>query len=308
MVNTELLNSFLSMYWLRPENAVLSTVLADQLAGLSVNGVLLDMSCGDGLFMHTVLGGRLSEDFDIFQSTGNLELVRSRAVDIFDFVDDSYKVPVIIKPKRNIDYGFDIKPSMLYKAKSLEFYGALINGDVCKGVGIASSSIDTIYVNHTINTYVDLDCALSEIRRVMAENGRVYVSVYDVAISGFLENTYRKYPKTVAEIIDRGLLNSFCNHRLKYEEWVDVFEKARFHVDNVYPLVDKEFVPYWCIGLRPIAPVLIKLINAMRERNEEILLEVKNEWINLFKELSLPFINYAQTPEGAATYLFELSK
>ena len=308
MVTEDLFLKFLSMYWLRPENAVISAILANQLKKLPCNDVALDMSCGDGLFMYTVLGGELPSDFDIFMSTSNLDKVRTKAADIYDYVDEQYAPKVVTRPERNIDYGLDIKSSMLQKARSLNFYNVLINGDVCRGVGLEANTIDTIYINHTINAYDDLEQALSEVLRILSPGGRAYISVYDLSIINFLNDVYANYSVGVAKIIDRGLLSTFFRQRYSYNGWVEVFENAGFNIENTYPLVSREFVPYWCIGMRPIAPMLIKMANTLRVSDSEKIAEIKKEWIDLFLELSTPFLSSQQSPENSASYLFELSK
>lgn len=296
------------MYWLRPENAVISAILSNQLKTLPCGDVVLDMSCGDGLFMHTVFGGELSIDFDIFMSTSNLEKVRTKAADIYDYVDEYYSPNVITRPERNINYGFDIKTSMLHKAKSLDFYDTLINGDVCKGVGLETNTIDTIYINHTINAYENLEQALAEVRRIMSSDGHAYISVYDLSIINFLNGVFANYPTGLANIIDRGLLSTFFLQRYQYNEWLKVFESAGFSIVNTYPLVSKEFVPYWCIGMRPIAPLLVKMVNTLRASDGANIADIKNEWIDLFFELSMPFLHSQQSLEDSASYLFELRK
>jgi ubiquinone/menaquinone biosynthesis C-methylase UbiE len=296
------------MYWLRPENAVISAILANQLAKLSCDGVALDMSCGDGLFMHTMLGGEISFDFDIFKSTDNLEKVRSKNADIYDFVDAQYCPNVIARPKRKIEYALDIKTSMLQKAKALNFYNALIQCDVCRGVGLENNTIDTIYINHTVNAYENLDKALAEIRRIMSDGGRAYISVYDISIINFLSDVYTNYPTDLAKVIDRGLLATFFRQRYQYTDWIKVFENAGFCIERVYPLVSKEFIPYWCIGMRPIAPLLINLVNTLRIRDNENLVKIKREWLDLFSTLASPFLCSKQSPEESSCYLLELSK
>lgn len=296
------------MYWLRPENAVITTILANRLVKLPCEDPVLDMSCGDGTLMFTLFNGVFSDEFDIFASTANLEKVRSDNTDIYDYVDKEYQPKIIAKPARKIDYGFDIKKSMLHKAKSLGLYQTLINGDVCKGIGLVADTIGTIYINHTINAYVDLNSALQEIRRVLKQNGRAYISVYDLSIIGFINGIYDAYSENLAKIIDRGLLSTFFLQRYSFSEWLNVFEKNGLKIENVYPLVGRDFVPYWCIGMRPVAPMLIKMSNSLRDCNSGKIQEIKREWVEMFLELAKPFIKNINTPEKSATYLFELSK
>ena len=42
----------------------------------------------------------------------------------------------------------------------------------------------------------------------------------------------------------------------------------------------------WDIGLRPLFPVLIKLVNAVKNKDE--LLEIKKEWIEIFMKFLEP--------------------
>jgi len=296
------------MYWLRPENAILSTVLANKLNTLECNGDVIDLSCGDGTFMAVMMGGEFADDFDIFSSTSHLDKVKTNNADVYDYIDPSYSPQLKVKPSRSINYGLDIKPSMLHKARALNIYESLIEADVNVSIALPNNAVDTIYINHTINSYADLVVSLSEIYRILKPQGHAYISVYDKVIIDYFAGMVTRFPLKFSKRIERGLLSGFFRQQHNLEGWTSQITKAGFDILNIHPLISKEFVPYWCIGMRPIAPSLIMLVNSFREYDANKVIEIKNEWVELFQELAQPFLGYEERVEDSATYLFELSK
>jgi hypothetical protein len=118
---------------------------------------------------------------------------------------------------------------------------------------------------------------------------------------------YNIFPDNFSKIIERGMLSAFTQ-QFEYREWVKKIEASGFTIQKVHPLVSKDFVPFWCIGIRPIAPPLVKLVNSLRGYDVAKVQEIKAEWIQLFCELAKPFLVSQDKPEDSATYLFELSK
>jgi len=62
----EKLKTFLNLYWLRPENGLITTFKSHAFNNFRFESTSLDLSCGDGLFMAIHLGAEFTENFDYF--------------------------------------------------------------------------------------------------------------------------------------------------------------------------------------------------------------------------------------------------
>ena len=123
------LKNFLNLYWLRPENGLITTFKSKAFEDLKFESPSLDLSCGDGLFMAIHLGAVFDDDFDYFKSTKAKEFSHDKMVDIYDDFNENYNVDFIKKPKIKIDYGSDWKQALLNKAEKLDLYKNLVLHD-----------------------------------------------------------------------------------------------------------------------------------------------------------------------------------
>ena len=83
------LRDYLQLYWLRPENALLTTFKSKAIEDYSFSSPALDISCGDGLFMFLHLGGKFEFNFDYFKNTSAKEFSHEQFIDIYDSFDGS---------------------------------------------------------------------------------------------------------------------------------------------------------------------------------------------------------------------------
>ena len=82
--STSRLRDYLNLYWLRPENGLLTAFKSQAFADVELAPPCTDISCGDGLFMFIHLGGQLNLDSDYFVSTKAREFKHEAFVDIYD--------------------------------------------------------------------------------------------------------------------------------------------------------------------------------------------------------------------------------
>ena len=120
--NPTIAKQFMSLYWLRPENGLLTYFKSQCFSHLPPISPSLDISCGDGLFMFLHLEGMLDIKTDYFTETRANEFPHDNQIDIFDTDNASYS-PSIIKPsKYNITHGTDWKANLLNKSSKLNLY------------------------------------------------------------------------------------------------------------------------------------------------------------------------------------------
>ncbi|OQA71908.1 MAG: hypothetical protein BWY33_01927 [Candidatus Dependentiae bacterium ADurb.Bin246] len=86
--------------------------------------------------------------------------------------------------------------------------------------------------------------------------------------------------------LDRGRYSSNIKISKSYLEWKQLFDKSGLKIVEHKTHLSKTVMEMWDIGLRPLFPVLIKLVNAVKNKDE--LLEIKKEWIEIFMKFLEP--------------------
>ena len=281
----EKLRRFVSAYWLRPENAFWMVLRSDALDAVPMRRPCLDLSCGDGVFSFLHAGGRFAQEFDVFCAVANLDRVGTDHADIFDYVDEAYRPKIIATPAYKLDCGTDYKESLLAKASRLDLYEQLVPHDSNEPLPFDSGRFETVYCNAAY--WVQrIDAFLSEVRRITVPGGTVVLQVkLDTIKSCTLEHHRQLLGDRWLGTINRGRFDSWptlCDRRT----WERRFSKAGLEIVSVLPFVTRTHGHIWDIGLRPIAPLLIKTMNAV---HAHLRCEIKRDWVDLFCNLLEPF-------------------
>lgn len=279
------LERFLRCYWLRPENALWMALRSEALAVHEIRPPSLDLSCGDGLFSFLHAGGRLDDAFDAYASVGHLDRVTTHHADMYDHVDAAYAPQVVDPPAWRISTATDLKPALLTKAARLDFYDELIQADHNLPLPLEGARYRTIYSNSAY--WVQrIDVHLSEIRRLAAPDALVLM---EIKLDAILDYTFAAHAETLGEpwlrLIGRGRFETWPTMGDE-PAWRSRFERAGFVVTAVQPLATRTHARMWDVGLRPIAPLLVRMT---RELDAARRIEIKREWISLMLELLEPF-------------------
>ncbi len=278
------LRRFLQAYWLRPENALwmtLRSLVLDQVRLLSPS---IDLGCGDGVFSFLHCGGVFDPDFHVFASVGHLHRVRDEHADMFDFVNDGYQPAIIQTPGYSFDVGVDLKAALLAKARRISFYADLIEHDLNQPLPFASRSFQTLYCN-TAYWVSNIDGFLSELRRITRDDGQVILQVKLSSMGGSTLAPFREVlGGRLLDIISRGRQACWVSLTDR-ATWERRFRQAGLTVGSVAALATKTHAHLWDIGLRPIAPLLVKMTEATDPATRTA---IKREWVELFLEMLLP--------------------
>ena len=275
---------YINAYWLRPENAFWMVLRSDVLSRVPMRGPILDLGCGDGVFSFLHAGGRFASKFDVFTAVNNLERVLDDHDDVFDHDDDNYQPEITAQPEYAIDCGTDLKGNLLSKAAKLGLYKRLIQHDHNDRLPFGDGEFETVYCN-TAYWVDDVDAFLREIARVTAPGGTAVLQVKLDAIKQF---TMQKHRDVLGDrwldIIDRGRLA--CWPTLGDRgTWEDRFASAGLDIVEATPFVTGTHAHIWDIGVRPIAPMLIKTMNAIHAHLRQ---EIKRDWVDIFCDLLAP--------------------
>ncbi|MGG7073557.1 hypothetical protein U5B43_04765 [Campylobacter sp. 9BO] len=86
--------------------------------------------------------------------------------------------------------------------------------------------------------------------------------------------------------LDRGRYSSNIKLAKSFSEWEKIICNSGLKIAEHKMHLSKTVIQMWDIGLRPIFPVLSKLVNAVE--NKEELLNIKEEWIEIFMRFLEP--------------------
>ena len=281
----EKLRRFINAYWLRPENAFWMTLRSHALDGVEMRSPFLDLSCGDGVFSFLHAGGRFEPHFDVFGAVARLDEVESEHADIFDHVDNDYHPPIATPPAARFDCGTDCKKALLVKASRLNIYDRLILHDNNNALPFDDDTFQTVYCNAAYWIH-NIDGFLTEMRRITATGGVVVLQVkLDTIREYTLDRHQEQLGKRWLETIDRGRIASWPT-LAGCAEWEGRFARAGFDIVGETPFVTGTHAHIWDIGLRPIAPMLVKTMAAIHPHLRR---EIKQDWVNQFCTLLEPF-------------------
>ena len=302
----EILKKFLNIFWLRPENAFWVTRRSLLLRRYPFIPPVIDISCGDGLFTFTHLGGELSVDFDMFVDVAHLNKVRTENADIFNSYHENAYAPEITKPPlQKIDYGTDWKQSLLNKASKLNLYQNLVLHDNNYKMPFEDDSFMTVYSN-SVYWVSNLEFHLKDIWRIVKPEGQVLL---EIKVDKLREYTLGHYApflgEKLARIIDRGRLETWKGLK-NFQWWIDTLTQIGFEIIECKGFIGKIHAIVWNIGLRPLAPVLIKMANTLSKEQRRI---IKEEWIEYCIGLLSPLVNLEPfSEEECVEFLFVLKK
>ncbi len=244
----------------------------------------LDVSCGDGVFSFLHDGGAFDPAFDVFTSVARLDRRQNEAGDMFDHLRDDYRPPIVSRPGDSIDVGTDCKSTMLAKADRLRFYDRLVEHDNNHPLPFADATFQTVYCNAAY-WVANIAGFLAEMRRITRPGGRI---ILQVKLNSMRRYTLQAYEAALGrrflDIIGRGRIDCWPTLADR-STWETRFARARLSIENATPFVTKTHAHLWDIGLRPIAPMLVRMANALSPATRAA---IKTEWVDLFCELLEP--------------------
>jgi SAM-dependent methyltransferase len=283
---TELLNVF----WLRPETAMWRAVDIEAMRDFVFRSPSLDLGCGDGIFSFIRAGGRFDERFDAFRAMSSLESFFDNA-DVFDHFDASVSPGVVKPPDYQIDIGFDHKENLLKKAGLLGLYKETTVGDANQPLPFADASFSSVFSN--IVYWLDEPSnMLAEIRRVLKPGGTACLMLPNTTLPDYsLYNQLHFKPQDAKwgflSQLDRGRFGDNIKHALSDGAWRQYFAEAGLNAVHHKRHLSKLLIQIWDIGLRPLFPVLLKMVDQVPAEN---LSAIKQSWIETLRHFLAPMV------------------
>jgi SAM-dependent methyltransferase len=310
----EILKELLNVYWLRPETALWRAIDIEMMKEFEIKGTSLDLGCGDGVLSFIRAGGRFNSSFDDYQSIGHLDKFYEN-VDVHDIFVSGYEPKITKKPLYNFSFALDHKENLLKKAEKLEFYNNFITHDANQSLPFESNTFDSVFSN-IVYWLDDPQKSMNEISRVLNRGGKVALMLPNKTMPefSFYNQLYVKDNNKDFEFlkyIDRGRYSSNIKLSKDFDEWKQIIDNSGLKIVEHKTHLSKTVMQIWDIGLRPLFPVLLKLVNAIE--NKEELLNIKKEWIEIFMKFLEPIFelemkNKLNQNEEKAFHYFVLEK
>ncbi len=278
------LRRFLGAYWLRPENAFWMTLRSLVLDRCVPRAPMLDLACGDGVFSFLHAGGVFADEFDVFQAVGRLDEVATRNADMFDAASERYQPAILHPPGRRIEVGADHKPALLAKAAALGLYRRRVELDANRPLPFTDGAFAVVYCNSAY-WIREIDTLLGELRRIVRPGGQIILHIKLADMRRYTLEPFRKQlGARFLAIIDRGRRDCWPTVASR-GEWERRFRAAGLAVRDATPFVTRTHAQIWDVGLRPLAPLLVRMANGLTARTRAA---IKREWVALFMELLDP--------------------
>jgi SAM-dependent methyltransferase len=286
------LDAHLNLQWLRPESALCDAIVSTLIAELPFHAPSLDLGCGNGLFSFVTAGGTFTEDYDWYRNA------RPGDGDMYDVVVTVPRAEwVARRPRYTIDVGFDAKENLLAQAAALGFYGRVECGDANLRLPFADESFATVFSN--ILSWLDSAAvALAEIHRTLRSGGHAILCLPTERVVDYCPSyRWRQDGSRLLELLNRG--------RAATMRWSpSAAELEALSARTGFRIIDRReywsplTMRVWDIGLRPLSPVLIRLMSTLGDKERAA---VKREWLETLRPFAdeLVAMDASSTAPGA---------
>lgn len=272
---------FFDLYWARPETALLHTLEYNNIKKFFLkNKKILDIGCGNGIYMSALRGFKFDKNFDAFQ---NINLNKK---DIFNSFHKKRKSKIFTNKTKKIDYGIDINENMINICRSLNTYKNVLKVDARK-IPIKNNSIDIIFSNSLRDfDNKNFNKSIVECKRILNLNGLLILTVPTENYKKMLYfiNQKNKNKISIFKKLDRGR-SFFCKQIRTLKQWNNYFTKHNLKIIKSYDFMGPSMMNFWDIGLRVMAPKILEISMNIYLKNL-----LKKNLVNFFYRLLLPYI------------------
>lgn len=276
-VASDILEAHLNIQWLRPESALWDAIASSVLAPLSLRSPALDLGCGNGLFSFLTAGGRFSPDYDGYR---NVRPNAKEGEDLHDaFVAGPRSVWIVQQPVYRFHCALDAKPKLLRQAAALGFYGETVAADANQQLPFPDETFQTVFSNMLY--WLDSpESVLRDLWRILRQEGRAVLCLPDPSfLESCLSYGWKAQGSEALRLLNRGRFES-VRWTASSEELEVLAACTGFAVASDVTYLAPLTLKVWDIGLRPLAPVLLKLAGRLTDPER---LAIKMEWIDALR-------------------------
>lgn len=303
----DIFKEFLNVFWLRPENALWCAYQdsAYKRGPHKLVSPSLDLGAGNGLLSFVSMGGVISPEYDFFTNVGSLESF-FKGADIYDSFSRSGKSEYVLKkPDYVIDVALDHKENLLRQAEFLGVYKKLITADANNEWPIENSSLNSV-ISNILYWLSDKHHSFQELSRVLQKGGRAFLFIQTKNFTEFCMSYHPerlpKYRKTL-EVLNRKRKESHL-WQTDIQEIRQMARQYGFEVRHYEYCYSRLFLTMWDIGLRPLSPVLVDMVNSFDAEKRS---RYKKEWVNIFYDILKPIYDEeTREPLREGGYLYTI--
>lgn len=275
---TSLLDAHLNVHWLRPESALWDAIASAVVSQAEFRSPSLDLGSGNGLFSFITAGGRFSQDYDWYRNAEPDGWQDGR--DIYDAVRALPTLDwVIEEPRYRLDWALDAKATLLAQAKALGWYRQTVLADANARWPFPDEAFQTVFSN--ILSWLDsAEASFKEIRRVLKPGGRAWLCLPDHAFLRCCASyRWRELNSEWLRLLNRGR-REHLRWTISDTELAALARAAGLRVVSDARYLSPLTLRAWDIGLRPLSPVLVKLVQRLSEPDRRA---IKSEWVELLR-------------------------
>ena len=292
-------DELMSLHWLRPESALVNFIEIEKLLRFKKNYLtypMLDLGCGEGFYTSVLFGAKIRKTYDAY---GAVDLSKTDPYNTYAEIPRDF---FIRKPSR-IGYGVDIKESAVQKARDLNIYDDVKQGDL-RALPFEANSMRSVFSNMIDDVgHSDLPTVFSEIHRVLRGDGHVVFRTPNERFRKFL--FYHTQAETAKKKGDKdayALLTMLDRGRSEWEPrplslWKKLFKETSFQLVDHVDYIDKRTLQFWDTGFRPFFSSLLEVRNVFRKN--DVLLPIKEVWVEVLKKWLSDYSGNSTTREGA---------
>jgi len=298
---------YLSLYFLKPFDAVNDTLTASLLYRLDWDGDFVEIGSGDGVYSYIMHGGTFPFWFDRYL------IIDLAQKDIYD----THRQNVVPHEKSltfpRIKKAIDAKQSHVDKIKEIGFAREAIFA-CYEQLPLDSGSEDAVFY-YTPHGLINHEQAITEAHRILKSGGRMLVLLYDSCfkkaficyrLARYLPGIFGRYFKQ----LDNGRYDEITNLSKTPREWQIFFNSHGFRIKQCHAGLSN-FA--WCvydIQTRPLLKPLIRIFNfipgTLRTMTKAIWMVL---WFPILVLFYFLFSNEYLIIDGANCYLaYELEK
>lgn len=295
----DFLREHLNVWWLRPESALWDAIASEVISQVPFESPSLDLGSGNGIFSFITAGGAFSPEYDWFRNLDPQGFWDNR--DIYDtFITPPGKSWIIREPKYQIDCALDVKANLLHQAQVLGFYHNLVVANATLSLPFEDDSFQTVFSN--ILYWLDsMETTLKEVWRVLRPGGHALLCLQDHKFKEYcISYRWRELNSEVLRLLNRGRSESSC-WTISYPELITLARKFHFRVVAHSYYLSPLTLKMWDIGLRPLSPVLIKMVHKLDETDR---LSIKLEWIQILRPFLRELCDLERKSEEQGGYHF----
>lgn len=293
----------LNVYWLRPEAVLWDAIASAVISRFEFVSPSADVGAGNGIFSFITAGGAFSKSYDWFRNVDPAGFWAEK--DIYDTFEQSPKGSIAKTPDFEIDVAMDAKESLLQQAAGLGFYRTTRVGDAAQRWPFEDGSLQTIFSN-MLYWLPSAEEPLREIHRALRKGGRALLCLQD---HQFKEHCFsyrwKERGSELLRLLNRGRAES-SYWTTSESEYAALAKKVGFRVADHATYLSPLTLRAWDIGLRPLSPVLIRMVKTLSEADRD---SIKSEWMDICRPFLRELVELdAQSRERGGYHFFCLEK